>query len=61
MNDSLSYRDLLRGVYESERIPEGDLFEEPAPDFGYNIHNRYRSLYSPVINKPFLQEDGQRP
>lgn len=61
MSDPLSHADLLRGVYESERIPEGDLTEEPAPDFGYNVLNLHKSLYSPVIDKAFLQEDGQRP
>ncbi len=52
---------LLRGVYETERIPGGIPYPRTEPDFTRNILNEHGVLYRPVVDEDHLEKGGQKP
>lgn len=52
---------LLKGLYEAELLPNDFSPERIAPDFGFNVLNKFAILYKPLIDEQYLNNGGIKP
>jgi peptidoglycan/xylan/chitin deacetylase (PgdA/CDA1 family) len=59
--DSIDFKKLLQGRYETERLPKDFSPERSVPDFAFNVLNPLGLLYRPVADEDYLAKGGQKP
>lgn len=57
----INYESLLRGYYEADSLPRDFTPDRIVPDFGFNVLNTMALLYTPLVDKHYLDCGGRRP
>lgn len=59
--EKLDCSNILRGLYEAERLSEDFSRERIVPDFAFNVLNPLGLLYRPIVDESYLEKVDTKP